>query len=260
MPNSRSPNFDAAAPSVDAAISRTAAASALASGAGSPMPALKARPCTDCACASAGIAFGTASSSGVPGRSSFLSSSQLRSTSSAPSTTVSPKTCGWRRTSFAAMPWNTSSIAKSPVSSATCACSTICINRSPSSSARRWGSPASSASSVSYASSSRKRFSVSCVCSRSHGQPPSGARSCATIDAQPLEGTRVVRQRQRRHEDRRQVIELGGVVERRQRRRRRSRPRPCRRRGRCGRRGPEGTRPAARAWPARPRAGRTPGR
>ena len=101
----------------------------------------------------------------------------------------------------------TSSITNSPSSSATCACRRTCIIRSPSSSARRCGSPSSSASSASYASSSRYRFSVSCVCSRSHGQPPSGLRSCATTARSPSNDRVSSMRRERRHVQRRQVVE-----------------------------------------------------
>src|SRR5439155_3233963 len=74
----------------------------------------------------------------------------------------------------------TSSMSKRPASRAISACTTIRRSKSPSSSRKCASSFPPAASATSYASSIRAGNSDSCVCSRSHGQPP-GPRSFATI-------------------------------------------------------------------------------
>src|SRR5207244_12697499 len=66
--------------------------------------------------------------------SAALSASQFRTTSSDPLTTVDPKTCGCRRTSFSRTASATSPRVKSPASSAITACINTCRSTSPSSS------------------------------------------------------------------------------------------------------------------------------
>ena len=85
-----------------------------------PHPA--ARRCTFAARASAGSEAGMSSSTGDrPPASSALSFSQFTSTSSAPPTSTSPNTCGWRWTSFSTSPCATSSTSHRPSSAAICA-------------------------------------------------------------------------------------------------------------------------------------------
>jgi hypothetical protein len=111
--------------------------------------------------ASAGSVGGTRSStvwSPFPARAASAAfwCSQLRSTSSALDTSVSPKTCGCRATIFAAAASDTRTASNRPCSSAIAACIATWSSTSPSSSSiLPSSSPRSIVSSSSYVSSSR---------------------------------------------------------------------------------------------------------
>src|SRR5207302_963987 len=152
-----------------------------------------ARSCIRSAAKSAGSSRGTPSSidlrawgaSGPPARvaPSNRSSRLMRShcASRSPCGISCPaNTCGCRRMSFSFSFRAIAPMSYVPSSRPSCACSAICSSRSPSSSRCRDTSPASSAASASYASSSRCGRSDAWVCSRSQGQP-FGARSRSAI-------------------------------------------------------------------------------
>src|SRR6185503_1235338 len=84
-----------------------------------------------------------------PRRSSALIRSHWRFTSPDVRTSASPKTCGWRRTIFAAIAALTSVRSKTPASAASWAWRTTCSRRSPNSSARAGVAPPARASAVS---------------------------------------------------------------------------------------------------------------
>ena len=73
--------------------------------------------------------------------SSFLICSQFRMTSDVVSASMSPNTCGWRRTSLSWMPRATPAMSKAPASSASTAWKITWYRRSPSSSSSRGTRP-----------------------------------------------------------------------------------------------------------------------
>src|SRR5262245_39940983 len=101
---------------------------------------------------------------------SRLMRSQFERTRSAVRASTSPKTCGWRRTSFLCTPRATCARSPAPRSSSRSARKYTWNRRSPSSSSSFSSSSASAASATSYASSTVCGTIVAAVCSRSQGQ------------------------------------------------------------------------------------------